>query len=122
MNVFGMIAARNQHNAQSLRIAAQNIANLNTSGYKAQKATPLTFEHALGGVQIACTHPAHLGKNKGNGNMQSVEDPDGIPSLTGNTVSYAHELQKANQANNWDKQMHMVTEGHLEMLSLSLKT
>ena len=120
MNVFSMINARMHHNETTMRVASENMANLHTAGYKARTTTPLDFGETLHKISMACTNPRHIG-GQSNGSFGIVNDLEGFPSLTGNTVSYARELQRANQANDWHSQMTRFYHSNMDILSEAMK-
>ena len=120
MNVFSMINARMTHNETTMRVSSENMANLHTAGYKARTTTPLSFGDTLGELSLACTNKRHI-SGKSNGSFEVVEDLEGFPSLTGNTVSYARELQRANQASDWHSQMTRFYHANMDMLSEAMK-
>lgn len=121
MNVFGMMKTRLGYETQSLRLTGENMANLHTPGYKARKATPLSFGDALGTLPLCKTKPSHLPPKTQEGNFRIEQDHEGQETLTGNTVSYQNELHKANKSGQMHKQMTMIWESHLSMLNTALK-
>ena len=121
MNAFSVIDARMTHLAENLRVTTENMANLHTSGYKARMGTPLRFGDMLSNMTLACTIPRHIRSGNGPGAFKAIEDKTGLPTLTGNTVSYPNELQKANQIGSWHGQMTRLIHANLDMLSAALK-
>lgn len=103
-----------------MRVASENMANLHTAGYKARTTTPMNFGDTLGELSLACTDPRHIG-GPSNGAFRIVNDLEGFPSLTGNTVSYARELQRANQANDWHNQMTRFYHANMDMLTEAMR-
>ena len=122
MNVFGMMKARMAYETQSLRLSAENMANLHTPNYKARMPTELTFDDALHPLALRKTHRNHLPPNGQQGNFKIVQDPEGQETITGNTVSHMHELQKSNAAGQNHKQMTNLWEAHLSLLTTALKS
>ncbi len=121
MNVFSMINTRMDHETGSLRVTSENMANLHTARYKARMTLPLQFDEAMKDLDLVCTQKGHIHGHHVSPNLNIVEDKTGIPSLTGNTVAYGHELEKANQSSNWHGQMVRFYHANLQMLSEVLK-
>jgi len=78
-------------------IAAGNLANVNTPGFRARQAD---FETALDASlrqPLAVTHPAHL-RSEGAGSV-AAKDADGLPARRdGNTVQIDRELLEMTSA------------------------
>ena len=60
-------------------------------------------------------------RGQSDGSFSIIKDLENFPSLTGNTVSYARELEKANQASDWHTQMTRFYHSNMDMLAEALK-
>jgi len=122
LNLFHLMKQRMHHAAESLRLSAENMANLHTPGYKARHlSAPHVSKKGTFDGHLRVTHEKHLKSHTHGVTGKITEDRSNPETFTGNTVSYAHELQKANTAGNTHKQMHTLWQTHLHMLDLALK-
>ena len=94
-----IIAALGRHMTNTVArqtVAASNLANLDTPGYKAREAT---FADALAGQigTLAKTSPKHLGV--GTSDAPGAKEADGLAARRdGNTVQLDRELLNMNRA------------------------
>lgn len=78
-------------------IAAGNLANVNTPGFRARQADFETALDASLGQPLAVTHPAHL-RSEAAGSV-AAKEADGLPARRdGNTVQIDRELLEMTSA------------------------
>jgi flagellar basal-body rod protein FlgB len=78
-------------------IAAGNLANVNTPGFRARQADFETALDASLGQPLAATHPAHL-RSESAGSV-AAKEADGLPARRdGNTVQIDRELLEMTSA------------------------
>ena len=123
MNIFGAMTKRMEHEAFRLRVVSENVANMHTPQYKARipKHPAIEVPSAFK-VHMWKTQPNHLSPGSQSRKFETKEDPDSyVESLTGNTVNYERELQRANDANQKERQMNNIITAELSMLSNALR-
>ncbi len=97
LEIMRMANALAAHSGARLGVIAQNIANADTPGFKAQDLPDFAATWAeTGGEGMKATRPGH------NGTMATTAEPvamrrDGPASPNGNTVSLQDEMVRAAQ-------------------------
>lgn len=94
------------YSAYRNEILSQNLANVNTPGYKADEVyIPSNFNELAGNngaskkINIARTSAMHISKHKNNGSKlrsQKLKDPDEVKK-NGNNVSLRQQMTKLSQ-------------------------
>lgn len=77
---------------QRQAVLAQNVANVNTPGYKARDLTSFAASLAAQGVSMTITDPAHIAGS--NPAAAGREQPSNGKAPNGNTVSMEEQLGK----------------------------
>lgn len=100
LNVFRMAHAMAVHAGQKQAIAAENVANSDTPGFKARDIAAFadTYETAnsmSGAFTLKATRESHLNGISSGQQAEPFEDPNGIASPNGNTVSLENEMLKS---------------------------
>lgn len=100
LNVFRMAHAMAVHAGQKQAIAAENVANSDTPGFKARDiaAFSQTYEQSDShrvSFDLKATRDSHLNGTSGRAQFDAFEDPNGIASPNGNTVSLENEMLKS---------------------------
>jgi len=88
LDLFRASSALARHAGQRQAMAAVNVANADTPGYRAQTLPP--FSDTFDGQDLRETRPGHLGSS-GTSSARQIEEP-GEASPNGNTVSIESEM------------------------------
>lgn len=110
LNIIGMLKVKMEYDAQRQKVLAQNIANIDTPGYRAEDLKPLEFKNVLATetshVPMAVTSPMHITGNKGGAERFVVEHSRNTfeRTPTGGTVVLEEQMMKVAQ-NATDYQM-----------------
>lgn len=117
-NVFHSLQARMDHTAFTMRTASENLANRLTPGYKAKEPVPLSKASGQTAAVLRRTNPGHLGARSFSSELQTREDTSETDdsTLTGNTVCFRKELARVNDANQHNKQMHLIYTSYISTL------
>jgi flagellar basal-body rod protein FlgB len=98
---FSLINKRLTWLAQRQDVLAQNIANVDTPGYKERDLPEASFADLVKGVdsrlQMVATSPHHIGGASGPDRVTPVVDRDAQPTLNGNSVDVESELLKVSK-------------------------
>jgi len=105
--IFSMLRTRMNWHQERQRLLAENVANVDTPGYRARDLSPLDFgrqvEQASGQLQLALTAPAHLsGGPAGSGFPLDRATKHDVRPM-GKTVNLEDEMMKV-AANQMDHQ------------------
>lgn len=92
-----MAQALAAHAGSRMSVIAQNVANADTPGYKAQDLPSFTSVFATEGGTMRATRPGHL-TAASNGAAPVAERAPGRESPNGNTVSLEGEMVKSVEA------------------------
>lgn len=96
--LFSMISQRLGWLTERQRVLAENIANIDTPGYKARDLKAARFDEQLksagGRLAPASTDPRHLALRSGTNKPEAVKTKGGETTLSGNSVSLESELMK----------------------------
>jgi len=110
LNLNDMLELKMQYDSERQKVLAQNIANKDIPGYRAQDLKPLDFSNILAAqtskVSMLLTSPRHMGPVKTPA-QQFLHTPNGDPfevSPTGNSVVTEEQMMKVAQ-NSMDFQM-----------------
>lgn len=100
LNVFKMAHAMAVHAGQSQAIAAENVANADTPEFKARGIAPFAETYAQGdspngGFALKATRGRHMNGTASGRMPEPFDDPNGISSPNGNTVSLENEMLKS---------------------------
>ena len=107
--IFSMLRTRMNWHQERQRLLAENVANVDTPGYRTRDLAPLDFgrqvEQASGQLQLALTAPAHLSGSGAAGGGGFPLDRSGKYDVrpTGNAVNLEDEMIKV-AANQMDHQ------------------
>lgn len=85
------------HAGARLGTIAQNVANADTPGYKAQDIPDFASVYEGQGLQMRATRPGHLGAAPALANTQTIT-AGGSESPNGNSVSLEKEMVKSVEA------------------------
>ncbi len=97
-NFFSIASQQNRWLSVRQSVIAQNIAHVNTPGYKALDVEP--FEAVLNatGLKMQKTQASHLSPVSGNGSdAQTQEEAEWAVLHSGNSVSLEEQLFKASE-------------------------
>ncbi len=98
IEVFQMAHAMARHAGSRHAVIAQNIANADTPGYKAQDIADFQtylsqkLTHQGGDVQMRATRAAHLNMGQTPGTPAVFDREDAVADPNGNTVSLETEM------------------------------
>lgn len=96
--LFSMISQRLGWLTERQRVLAENIANVDTPGYKARDLKAMRFDAldqpASGRLTPASTDSRHLGPRGGTDKPTVVKTKGGETTLSGNSVTLESELMK----------------------------
>jgi flagellar basal-body rod protein FlgB len=102
--LFRMMSQRMEWLSQRQQLLANNVANANTPGYRAQDLNPLSFDKLLrsgnGKMSARTTRSGHLsgGASVGGGKFKlKPKDDDKAQTMTGNDVALEQEMMKVAQ-------------------------
>ncbi|MEM1074327.1 MAG: FlgB family protein [Pseudomonadota bacterium] len=98
LEIFNMAQAMAKHAGQRQAIAAQNVANADTPDFKARDIPEFSQSYRLSnGDQsgFKSTRATHLHGASETGQTEPFEDPNGVGSPNGNTVSLENEMLKS---------------------------
>lgn len=88
LDLFRASSALARHAGQRQALAAINVANADTPGYRAQMLAPFSATYEAGGLRT--TRPGHMG-GLGSQMARPLDEP-GEASPNGNTVSLEAEM------------------------------
>ena len=104
LEIFALANARAQHSAARQAVVAQNIANADTPGYRAQSAVPFSkMIEQTSSTHMHATRPGHLTQSPTAATARLV-DSGTEPAPNGNTVSLEDELLNSTQIGSEHKQ------------------
>ena len=100
LDIFRMSHAMAVHAGQKQAIAAENVANSDTPGFKARDIAPFseTFQPSDSldsNFAQRASRDAHLNGSTSDASMEAFVDPNGMASPNGNTVSLENEMLKS---------------------------
>ena len=79
---------------------AENVANANTPGFKAQDVKPFESVLETMSLAVATTRPEHVSHAPGDHSRTEVRPEEGVEILhSGNTISLEKEMAKAGEVN-----------------------
>jgi flagellar basal-body rod protein FlgB len=79
-------------------VAASNLANVNTPGYKAQETTFAAALDSKMSLSVAATDAGHLGGDRTASSLSTTRDADAPARRDGNTVQLDRELLAMSRA------------------------
>ena len=105
LRLFSMLNEKLQWLGERQRVLAQNVANVNTPGYRARDLEPLDFKSMLKGggtaaaggsdLQLAATDPRHVGGRKPSERFSPQRNrADREVTLSGNQVELEAQLER----------------------------
>lgn len=98
---FEMINKRLAWLSQRQDVLAENVANVNTPGYKARDLKENSFAELLQGTgspaHLAVTQARHIGGASQAGLYKIIEDKSATPTINGNAVDIESELMKVSK-------------------------
>jgi flagellar basal-body rod protein FlgB len=98
---FELINKRMAWLSQRQDVLAENVANVNTPGYKARDLKELSFAELLRGTdsrtRLAVTQAGHIGATGQAGAYKVVDDKSATPTINGNAVDMEAELMKVSK-------------------------
>lgn len=96
LNVFKLAHAMASHAGQRQSVIAQNVANADTPGYRAQDIKPFSeMAAAAPGGPMRLTRPGHIGMAGRGSDAWDVVTPDTPADPNGNSVSIELEMMKS---------------------------
>lgn len=101
---------------------AENIANVNTPGYKALEVAPFSAVYDTAGLQMATTKPDHLQPDLFD--PASISGQQSAPwevTYSGNSVSLEQQMLEANQINRSYSLNMALSKIFNQMLAMSVK-
>ncbi len=98
VSLFTLIDQQKNWLSARQSLVAQNIANVNTPGYKAMDALPFSRVMESTALEMAGVHPQHMRPAQSQAMAVAARAPDGQDTThSGNTVSPEDEMIKAAQ-------------------------
>jgi flagellar basal-body rod protein FlgB len=98
---FELINRRLAWLSQRQDVLAENVANVNTPGYKARDLKEPSFAELLRGpeasARLAVTRPNHLGGAIGQAAYKPIADTSATPTIDGNAVDIESEMMKVSK-------------------------
>jgi flagellar hook protein FlgE len=76
MNVISMVSAQMHHTAETVKVESENMANLNTPGYRARTLQPFQFGTTLHNVVLWRICPRHIGNTGPLRSLSRVSQAD----------------------------------------------
>lgn len=100
LDVFRMSHAMAVHAGQRQAVAAENVANADTPGFKARDIAPFSQTYRAAGDPTGvdaqkATRARHINGSAEANVPEPFRDPDGVASPNGNTVSLENEMLKS---------------------------
>lgn len=100
MGIFAIASQHNQWLSSRQSVLAENIANANTPGYKAQDLEPFAAGLGLGKLDVSATHSEHFQLLDHASAATGVRETAALQSLhSGSTVRLEQEMIKAGEVN-----------------------
>jgi flagellar basal-body rod protein FlgB len=95
MNVFDVLSNHVNWASQRYAVAAANVANIDTPGFRAKEVVPFEVEVSSTAMRLARSHNAHLsqGGSTVEGTYDSFEQSRVDETHSGNNVSAEHEMK-----------------------------
>jgi flagellar basal-body rod protein FlgB len=98
---FELINKRLAWLSQRQDVLAENVANVNTPGYKARDLKEPSFAELVRGtdssVRLAATQPGHIGGTIRAGAYAVIDDKSTTPTINGNAVDIEAEMMKVSR-------------------------
>jgi flagellar basal-body rod protein FlgB len=98
---FELINKRLAWLSQRQDVLAENVANVNTPGYKARDLKEPSFAELVRGtdssVRLAATQPGHIGGTIRAGAYAVIDDKSTTPTINGNAVDIEAEMVKVSR-------------------------
>jgi len=98
---FELINKRLAWLSQRQDVLAENVANVNTPGYKARDLKEPSFAELVRGtdssVRLAATQPGHIGGTIRAGAYAVIDDKSTTPTINGNAVDIETEMMKVSK-------------------------
>ena len=116
LDLFRTSAALARHAGQRQALAAINVANADTPGFRAQALEP--FSALIGAGELRATRPSHLGV--ATSTTARPHDAGGESAPNGNSVSIESEMFASAQATREHGQALAVWRHGLSILRMSL--
>lgn len=121
LDIFKMSHAMAVHAGQKQAVAAQNVANANTPGFKAHVLPSFaeSFRSDLQSDQRA-TRSGHINGTSAGMMLQSVVDTDAVSSPNGNTVSLEEQMLQSLDAKRQHDRALAIYKSTLSVLRTSI--
>lgn len=97
VNLFKLATTQAKWLSLRQTTVANNIANVNSPGYRAVDVEPFQAILSDTSVRLAATSPVHFGSSEGNGSFRVVEEEPDKLTTSGKTVSMEDELVKSSE-------------------------
>lgn len=98
---FELINKRLAWLSQRQDVLAENVANVNTPGYKARDLKEPSFAELVRGtdssVRLVATQPGHIGGTIRAGAYAVIDDKSTTPTINGNAVDIEGEMMKVSR-------------------------
>jgi flagellar basal-body rod protein FlgB len=99
--ILSMLRERMEWHQERQRVLAENVANADTSNYKAKDLAPLDFSRELSAasssVSLATTEPGHIAGSSGGSQFAIDTTAHYEVRPRGNSVTHEDEMMKASQ-------------------------
>jgi flagellar basal-body rod protein FlgB len=95
MNVFDVLSKHVSWASQRYSVAAANVANIDTPGFRAREVMPFEAEVNATAMRVARSHDAHLNisGSTANATYDTYEQNRVDGTHSGNSVSAEHEMR-----------------------------
>ncbi len=122
LEIMRMAQSMAVHASARQEAVAQNIANADTPGYRAQDVTPFNDTYETTGTHsMRATRSGHFGEATGTSRFSaSLVDADAAESPNGNTVSLENEMVKSSQIKSQHDKALAIYKSSLDILRASL--
>lgn len=120
--LFGLAATQARYLAIRQAAVAENVANVNTPGYKALDVAPFSAVYDAAGLQMTTTNASDLSPNLFD--LASASENGARPwevTYSGNSVSLEQEMLNANEVNRSYSLNMAVSTAFNQMLTTSVK-
>lgn len=94
MSVFDVVSKHVDWVSQRYAVAAANVANLDTPGFRAKTIEPFQLEMGNAAFRLAATNSSHLGTTAPGSHAYSIVDKPALDEThSGNNVSLEGEMR-----------------------------
>ena len=119
LELFQSAAALARHAATRQNVVAENVANIDTPGFKARDIDAFARTYA-NGLSLNVTQAEHIGTNTPGRGRSPHEIETGVQKPNGNTVSIETEMLKSIEAERAHSRALAVYQASLDILKTSI--